>query len=83
VFSQGSRARIKESSIHLVVYEVFLTGVKNKRLFEYREYIGGEIAHFKEQLAKLHEKAFEAREHVQKRLERVGITAKAGMIESL
>lgn len=78
VFSRGSNARIKDGSIPLIVYEVFLTGVKEKRLFEYREYIGDEIVHFKEQVTKLHERAFQAREKIQKQLERIGLTAKAG-----
>jgi hypothetical protein len=83
VFSRGSNAKINDNSIPLVVYEVFLTGAKDKRLFEYREYIGDEIVQFKEQVTRLHERAFESREKIQKQLERVGITAKAGRIENL
>lgn len=83
VFSRGSNAKIKDGSIPMIVYEVFLTGAKNNKLLEYREYIGDEIVHFKEQVTKLHERAFQARDRIQKHLEGIGIKAKAGRIESL
>lgn len=83
VFSRGSSARIKDESLPMVVYEVFLTGAKGNKLLEYREYIGDEIVHFKDQVAKLHERAFQARERIAEQLRQAGITAKAGRIESL
>jgi hypothetical protein len=83
VFSRGSTASIKDGSIPMIVYEVFLTGAKSGKLLEYRAYIGDEIVHFQDQVSKLHERAFEARDRIQEKLKRAGITAKAGRIESL
>ncbi|MEM4381641.1 MAG: hypothetical protein QXX19_05370 [Candidatus Caldarchaeum sp.] len=83
VFSRGSSARVKDEALPLVVYEVFLTGAKVNKLFEYREYIGDEIAHFKDQVAQLHERAFDASKRITQQLKQAGITVKPGRIESL
>lgn len=83
VFSRMTSAKAGESAIPFVVYEVFLTGAKEDKLFEYRLWVGQEFAHFEEGVKKLDTRAFEAKGHIQRQLQEVGIAVKEGRIESL
>ncbi len=83
VFTRHSSATSGETSLPTLAYEIFLTGARDDKLFEYSDYLGFGLTMFKEELEKLHKSAFELRDRIQQELERVGIQAKEGKIESL